>query len=47
MNHWLNEGKEILGQGRSKKQVEGNYKGCLISILGLISIIIIMIIGNL
>ena len=25
-NHWYNEGKEILNQGRSKKQMKGNYK---------------------
>jgi len=31
MNHWLNEGKEILGQGRSKRQMESNNKGCFIT----------------
>ena len=47
MNHWLNEGKEILRQGRSKKQQEDNYKGCFVSGLGLFVIIILIIIGNL
>jgi len=47
MNHWLNEGKEILRQGRSKKQVEDNYKGCFISTLGLIAIIIIVLLSGL
>ena len=32
-NHWYNEGKEILNQGRSKRQVEGNYKITSISII--------------
>ena len=47
MSHWLNEGKEILRQGRSKEQIEGNYKGCLFSGLGLLAVIILVIIGNL
>ena len=35
-NHWYNEGIEILNQGRSKKQMEGNYKIGAISIIGMI-----------
>ena len=35
-NHWYNEGKEILNQGRSKKQMEGNYKIGDIGIIGMI-----------
>ena len=46
MNHWLNEGKEILNQGRSKKQVEGNNKAAIFSIIGfIICIIAIFIFG--
>jgi len=43
-NHWYNEGIEILNQGRSKKQVEGSHKGCLISGLGLLITIILIFI---
>ena len=25
-NHWYNEGKEIINQGRTRRQTEGNYK---------------------
>jgi len=35
-NHWYNEGKEILNQGRSKRQMEGNYKATAIGIIGMI-----------
>jgi hypothetical protein len=35
-NHWYNEGKEILNQGRSKRQVESSYKGAAIGIIGMI-----------
>jgi hypothetical protein len=35
-NHWYNEGKEILNQGRSKRQMEGNYKIGAIGIIGMI-----------
>jgi len=46
MNHWLNEGKEILNQGRPKKQVEGNNKAAIFSIIGfIICIIAILIFG--
>ena len=45
-NHWYNEGKEILNQGRSKKQVEGNYKATIFSVIGfIICIIAIFIFG--
>jgi len=47
MNHWLNEGKEILRQGRSKKQVEGSNKGCFVSGVGLFLVIMILIVANL
>ena len=43
-NHWYNEGKEILNQGRSKKQVEGNYKITAIGIIGMIGTIIAILI---
>jgi len=39
MNHWMNEGKEILNQGRSKKQMEGNYKIGAIGAIGAIGVI--------
>lgn len=45
-NHWYNEGKEIINQGRSKKQYESSAKGSLVSIVGLvITFIIILIFG--
>ena len=46
-NHWYNEGKEILNQGRSKKQTEGNYKVGAISIIGMVlTFIAILIFGQ-
>ena len=46
-NHWYNEGIEILNQGRSKKQMEGNYKIGAISIIGMvITFIAILIFGQ-
>ena len=46
-NHWYNEGKEILNQGRSKKQTEGNYKIGAISIIGMVlTFIAILIFGQ-
>jgi len=39
--------KSVLRQGRSKKKVEDNYKGCFLSGLCLLVIIIIIIIVNL
>jgi|TARA_B100001094_G_scaffold306501_1_gene337329 hypothetical protein len=45
-NHWYNEGKEILNQGRSKKQMEGNYKITAISFIGMIlTFVAILIFG--
>ena len=45
-NHWYNEGKEILNQGRSKKQTEGNYKIGAISIIGMVlTFVYILIFG--
>ena len=45
-NHWYNEGKEILNQGRSKKQYEGSAIGSFISMVGIvITFIIILIFG--
>ena len=38
-NHWYNEGKEIIYQGRSKRQVEGNYKVMAIAVIGFTIII--------
>jgi len=43
-NHWYNEGKEILNQGRSKKQMENNYKITGYSIVGFVIILILAII---
>jgi hypothetical protein len=34
-NHWYNEGKEILNQGRSKEQYKSSAIGTFISIVGL------------
>lgn len=38
-NHWYNEGKEILNQGRSKRQMESSYIGATIGIVGMILIL--------
>ncbi len=58
-NHWYNEGKQILHkdikkerkensfQGRTKKQVEKNYKLIGYTFLSVISIIIIFLIFKL
>jgi len=43
-NHWYNEGKEILNQGRSKKQMEGNYKVTAIVVIGMFLIMTCLII---
>ena len=45
-NHWYNEGKEILNQGRSKRQVEGNYKITSISIIGMVLTLLYLVIFN-
>jgi hypothetical protein len=39
MKHYFNEGKEILNQGRSKKQMESSYIGVTIGVIGMISIL--------
>ena len=41
-NHWYNEGKEILNQGRSKKQYKSSAMGAFISGLGIIIILILI-----
>lgn len=41
-NHWYNEGKEILSQGRSRRQVEGNYKVMAIALIGFAVIAVIL-----
>ena len=45
-NHWYNEGKEILNQGRSKRQVEGNYEITSISIIGMVLTLLYLVIFN-
>ena len=45
-NHWYNEGKEILNQGRSKEQYKSSAMGAFISGLGfIITLILIAIFG--
>ena len=46
MKHYFNEGKEILNQGRSKRQVEGNYKITAISIIGMVLTLLYLVIFN-
>lgn len=46
MKHYFNEGKEIINQGRSKKQMEGNYKITAIAIIGMILTLGYLIIFN-
>ena len=41
-NHWYNEGKEILNQGRSKEQYKSSAIGAFISGLGFIIILILI-----
>lgn len=36
MKHYFNEGKEILNQGRSKKQMESSYIGVAIGVVGMV-----------
>ena len=36
MKHYFNEGKEILNQGRSKKQMESSYIGVTIGVIGMV-----------
>lgn len=43
-NHWYNEGKEIINQGRSKEQYKGSIMGAAIGFTGIIiSLILILI----
>ena len=45
-NHWFNEGREIINQGRSKKQYESSAIRSFISIIGLaVTFIIILLFG--
>ena len=39
-NHHYNEGNEIINQGRTPQQMEGNYKGAFYSICGLVILLI-------
>ena len=43
-NKWYKEGIEILNQGRSKKQMEGNYKLTAIVVIGMFLIMACLII---
>lgn len=45
-NHWYNEGKEILNQGRSKRQMESSYIGVAIGIVGMILTLVYLAIFN-
>tara|TARA_Y100000114_G_scaffold25274_1_gene20970 strand:- start:13202 stop:13342 length:141 start_codon:yes stop_codon:yes gene_type:complete len=42
MKHYFNEGKEIINQGRSKKQMENNYKILALSYGGLLITLILI-----
>lgn len=46
MKHYFNEGKEILNQGRSKKQVESSYIGAAIGVVGMILTLVYLVIFN-
>ena len=39
MKHYFNEGKEILNQGRSKRQMESSYIGVTIGVVGMVLIL--------
>tara|TARA_R100001460_G_scaffold50504_1_gene88833 strand:- start:2480 stop:2647 length:168 start_codon:yes stop_codon:yes gene_type:complete len=41
-NHWYNEGKEILNQGRTEKQYKSSAIGAFVSGLSLIIIFILI-----
>ena len=43
-NHWYNEGKEILNQGRSKEQYKSSAIGAVISLAGMGLILLYLII---
>ena len=47
MKHYFNEGKEILNQGRSKRQMENSYKAVEWSVIGLVGVAIICLISKL
>jgi|OM-RGC.v1.038359689 hypothetical protein len=42
-NHWYNEGKEILNQGRSKEQYKSSAIGTFISLVGLVICFILIL----
>ena len=42
-NHWYNEGKEIINQGRSDKQYKSSAIGTFISLVGLAVCLIIIL----
>ncbi len=46
MKHYFNEGKEIMNQGKSKKQLESSNIGCFFSGIGLLIMIVYLIIGG-
>lgn len=46
MKHYYNEGKEIINQGRSDKQMKNNYKMLAISYVGIIITIALIILLN-
>lgn len=43
-NHWYNEGKEIINQGKSPKQLESSYKGAFVGFAGMGILLIGMVI---
>ena len=40
-NHWFNEGKEIMNQGKSKEQYKGSMIGAAIGFAGIIITLIL------
>jgi hypothetical protein len=45
-NHWYNEGKEIINQGRTRRQTEGNYKVMgIVLVAFVVGIIITLVCG--
>jgi len=43
-NHWYNEGKEIINQGRSEQQYKSSAIGTFISLVGLGLILLYLVI---
>ena len=43
-NHWYNEGKEIINQGKSKEQYKSSMIGAAIGFAGIIITLILAII---